>query len=66
MRGGDFFFGARISSIDATVYGVLHLLARAPLDNPLTTFVRESRVLKGYEARIHAKLFGVVGAAKAA
>ncbi|MFK8001006.1 MAG: glutathione S-transferase family protein [Polyangiales bacterium] len=66
LRGGPFFFGERISSIDATVYGILHLLARAPLDNPLTKLVRESSVLTGYEARVNAELFGETTSAKAA
>lgn len=66
LRGAQFFFGERISSIDATVYGILHLLARAPLDNPLTVCVRESRVLKTYEERVHAALFGEMKSAKAA
>lgn len=58
LDAGGFFFGARLSSIDASVFGVLHLLARAPLTNALTTYVRESKVLMSYEARVYEELFG--------
>ncbi len=58
LAGVEFFFGANPTSIDASVYGMLHSLLRGPFENPLSSFARNSAVLPGYEARVDASVFG--------
>ena len=66
LAEGPFFFGARPRSIDASIYGVLHLLVRGPFDNPLSAFARQSKVLREYEARVDEAAFGDAAAELAA
>ena len=52
-----YFFGARASSIDATVYGALRGILHLPLDTPIARFARQSQVLSAYVERMRAAFF---------
>ena len=58
LSGKEFFFGDRVTSIDAAIYGALHGLARGPFENPLTAMVQASPTLLDYERRVDAAVYG--------
>ncbi len=57
LAGNGFFFGSTLRSIDASIYGALHGLARGPFSDPLSLFVKQSEALMAYERRVDAAIF---------
>jgi glutathione S-transferase len=53
---GPFFFGARPSTLDATVYAFLQSLAGVPFEGPLKDYVCTNEKLRGYREHVKRKL----------